>query len=177
MRFWARSEEQVVREEMTATLSRRCSGGGAPAYRGGICPTISVRGRPYSTASIVGPRRAGGPGCSKPCGRIRTTNGTASIARSTGLTSTRLGVKGGRGAGYRALARWSVNESPSGRRCPRTSADVRDHRGPAPRQQASPGSRRQGGVSMSARGQGLRLGSFPGRVAPTRLPSGHPIER
>lgn len=162
---------------MTATSSRRCSGGGGPAYRGGICPTISAHGRPCSIASIAGPRQAGGTDCSMPCGRIRTTNGTASIARSTGLTNTPLAVKGGRRAGHRALARWSVNESPSGRRCPRTSADVRDYRRPTPRQQASRGSRRSGGVSMSARGQGLRRGPFPGRAEPAGLPSRHPIER
>lgn len=161
---------------MTATSSRRCSGGGVRAYRGGICPTISDRGRPFSTASTAGPRRASGRACSKPYGWIRTTSGTASTARSTGLTSTPRAVKGGGCAGHRAFARGPLHEGPSARRCARTSADVRDHRGPAPRLPASPGSRCPGSVAMSARGQGLRLGSFPRRVAPAGLPSGHPVE-
>ena len=162
---------------MTATSSRRCCGGGARVYRGEICRTTSGRGRPSSTVSTAGPRGASGRGCSKPYGRIRTTNGTASTAQSIGLTSTPQAVKGGGRAGHRAFARGPLHEGPSARRCPRASADVRNHRGPAPRLQASPGSRCQGSVAMSTRGQGLRRRSFPRRVAPTGLPSGHPIER
>jgi hypothetical protein len=60
-------------------------------------------------------------------------NGTASTARSTAPTSTRPAEKGGRGAGHRSLARWSIHQGPPDGRRAGTAAHIRDHGGPTAR--------------------------------------------
>ena len=71
------------------------------------------------------------PSCFKACRPSGMMNGTASTARSTVLTSMQRGAKGGLCARYRAIARWSLNESSLD--CRRswggTSSGVRYHRG------------------------------------------------
>lgn len=140
------------RQRTIATSSRRSCGGVGRACHGGICPTSSVRGRRSSIVSTDGRRLGSGGGCWMHCRPTATTNGTASTAQSTALTSTRREEKGGLRSGYRSVARRALHEGPPGGRCVRPPADVRDHRGAAPRQPAGSRAGRPRGVHLLARG-------------------------
>jgi hypothetical protein len=116
-RSCVRNAEQGAQPTTTASSSKPCCGGAAQVCHGGTCHRTSALGRACSTASIVGPRRANGSGCSWHCRQTGTTSGTAWTARSTGPTSMHLVEKGGCGTGHRSVARRAVDQGAFGGRC------------------------------------------------------------
>ena len=128
-----RSAKRAVRRRTIATSSKRSCGGAGRESRGGIYRVSSGLGKPSSIGSTAGRRRVSGVGCSTRCRAIPTTNGTASTAQSTALTSTPQEERGGRRAGHRSFARRSLHQGPRRRRRARIAPHVRDHRGPTAR--------------------------------------------
>lgn len=150
-----RSEVLGAMAETTESSSRPSCGGGGPECRGVTCRRNSGPGKPCSIGSIDGRRQGSGADFSRACRRTATMSGTASTARSTAPTSTRLEQKGTRSGGDWTFTRRPIHEGPSHRRRARPPADVRDYRGPTSRRSTREAARCSGHVAIPSRRQGL----------------------